>query len=666
MTDLIKQLDTIFSHNGKMSENPNFEHRPQQGEMARAVAGALESRSHLLIEAPTGVGKSLAYLIPAILYALAQKRKAIISTHTKNLQEQLLRKDITLALSLIDKNDKQVDVASFKGRRNYLCTTRLRHAMSRQSQLFEDAESDELKQIVAWARETKDGDIESLPFTLRTNIWQQVCSEKGACSRQICGQACFFQRARERARKAPVLIMNHALFFTLLALQSSEDYYLFPDDFVIFDEAHTLENVAGIGIGKNLSKTQVLFAVHRLFNPKTGRGLLSKLRKKSILELCERVERSAEGFFDEIGSVAKILKPSSNVVRITTPHVVANTLEFPLRDLQEAVQQLEEGEKTKINKEELVASRRLLWEAEVLSKEFLERANINFTYWVELHTGRIRNVTLCASPTDVAEAVGPKLFREKTSVIMTSATLSVKGTLEYFQHRLGAQHVRTQILDSPFDFQRQMRIVLAKDIPPPDDPEYGVELSDWIYRSIARSQGKALVLFTSSALLKRIAEELRERLENDGITLLTQERGVSRHALLEAFKKDVHSVLFGLDSFWMGVDVPGEALEHVIITRLPFAVPDHPLTESRMELLAKRGGHAFLDYQLPEAVLKLRQGVGRLIRSKTDTGMVTILDSRILSKQYGYVFVRSLPPCRVEMLYANGETIEMEVERQDP
>jgi len=270
MNDFQKQTESIFSLDGKLAANADFEHRPQQGEMARAVGEALASRTHLLVEAPTGVGKSLAYLVPAILYAVEHKRKAIISTHTKNLQEQLLRKDIEIALSLIGT---KVDVATFKGRKNYLCTTRLRHAALRQAQLFEDAESAELKQIIAWARETKDGDIETLPFTLRTGIWQQVCSEKGACSRQICGQACFFQKARERARKAPVLIMNHALFFTLLALQTSEDFYLFPDDFVIFDEAHTLENVAGIGIAKNLSKAQVLYAVHRLYNPGTGRGL---------------------------------------------------------------------------------------------------------------------------------------------------------------------------------------------------------------------------------------------------------------------------------------------------------------------------------------------------------------------------------------------------------
>ncbi|HEY5616212.1 MAG TPA: helicase C-terminal domain-containing protein [Bacteroidota bacterium] len=658
MNDFQKQTESIFSLDGKLAANADFEHRPQQGEMARAVGEALASRTHLLVEAPTGVGKSLAYLVPAILYAVEHKRKAIISTHTKNLQEQLLRKDIEIALSLIGT---KVDVATFKGRKNYLCTTRLRHAALRQAQLFEDAESAELKQIIAWARETKDGDIETLPFTLRTGIWQQVCSEKGACSRQICGQACFFQKARERARKAPVLIMNHALFFTLLALQTSEDFYLFPDDFVIFDEAHTLENVAGIGIGKNLSKAQVLYAVHRLYNQGTGRGLLAKLRKKNVLALCERVERAAEGFFDEMASVTRALKPSSNIVRITTPHVVSDTLGYPLHDLQEAVLELEQDDKVKVNKDELSAVRRLLWEGEILTKEFLEQQNANFTYWVEMHTGRSRNVTLCASPTDVAESVGPKLFREKTSIIMTSATLSVNGTMDYFQQRIGARGVKNLILGSPFDFRKQMRIILARGIPPPDDQQYGEALPDWVYRSISRSGGKALVLFTSSVLLKRTAEALRERLYEDGIQLLTQERGFSRHELLESFKKDIHSVLFGLDSFWMGVDVPGEALEHVIITRLPFAVPDHPLTESRMELLARRGGHAFMDYQLPEAVLKLRQGVGRLIRSKTDSGMVTILDSRILTKQYGAVFVRSLPPCRVEILQADGETVEMEL-----
>ena len=653
----MRNLGLIFSESGTLSEQPWFEHRPQQLEMAQAITAALESRSHLIVEAPTGIGKSLAYLLPAVLYAIDEKRKAIVSTHTKNLQEQLLRKDIEIVRSLVKKDFTAV---LLKGRKNYLCTTRLRAALRQQKQLFEKNEAKELERLSEWAATTTDGDIESLPFALRTDVWAQVCSEQGACSSSICESDCFFQRAKARAREADLVVMNHALFFTLFALQNAEDFFLFKNDFVIFDEAHTLEQVAGVAIGKSISRGQVLYAIHRLFNPKTKKGLLARLRTKRDRELCAQAEEAALWFFESISRAASSLNPKSTSFRIRTPHVVADTLTTPLHDLQEAVKHLEDEAKTKINKDELSAARRLLWEAEVLVKEFLEQPDPSLTYWVELSAGRSQNVFLHAAPTSVADSLGPRLFKQGTSVIMTGATLSLNGSLEYFQHRLGAAAADTLVLDTPFNFQKQMRIVLAKDVPPPDDPEFERELPEWIHRAVLRSKGRALVLFTNASLLRRVADQLRAELESNGITLLLQDGTVSRHSLLEEFKTDVSSVLFGLDSFWMGVDVPGKALEHVIITRLPFAVPDHPLIQSRIEFIDQRGGNAFMDYTLPEAVLKFRQGAGRLIRSTTDVGMVTVLDSRILTKRYGDMFIRSLPACPIEILSAGGEVEEYE------
>lgn len=555
--------------------------------------------------------------------------------------------------------DQEFRLALFKGRKNYLCTTRLRNAERLQRQLFETDEKEELGRIREWATSTHDGDVEHLGFVPSPSVWGLVCSEKDACSSKICGPSCFFQRAKLMAREANIIVMNHALFFTLLAIQDADEYFLYKDDFVIFDEAHTLESVAGAGIGKSISRSQVLYAIHRLYNEKTNKGLLSRVRAEEIRGLCREAGQSAMEFFEGTHIAATAMRAYGNAIRIRTPFFVQDSLTDPLRRLQKAVKELEESDKLKLRKEELASVRRLLWEAEVLVGEFLEQGNSEFTYWIEVPGGRSPNVVLKAAPTSIADTVAQRLFKEGTSVIMTSATLSVGGSLGYFQERLGARQADTLVLGSPFDYRRQMRIVLVKDVPPPDGEGFEEALPACILQGTKRSHGKALVLFTNSSLMRRIAEQVSNVLEHEGITLLVQDGKTPRHALLAQFKNDIHSVLFGLESFWMGVDVPGEALEHVMITRLPFAVPDHPLIESRVELIARRGGNAFEEYTLPEAVLKFKQGVGRLIRTRTDTGLVTILDSRILSKRYGRTFLESLPTCPVEIISANGEVVEM-------
>ncbi|MBI2618937.1 MAG: DEAD/DEAH box helicase [Ignavibacteriales bacterium] len=621
--------------------------------MAEAIADALLGKRHLLIEAPTGVGKSLAYLVPAILFAKKENRKAIVSTHTKNLQEQLLKKDLAVVRSLLNE---PFDAVVFKGRGNYLCTTRLRNAL-RQQQLFDNAELDELQRIKKWSLQSTDGDLDELPFSPSQNVRQQVCSEKGACSPKTCAPDCFFQKARSRARTADLVIMNHALFFTLFAMQESEEFFIFKNDFVIFDEAHTLEQVAGTAVGKSISHSQVLFAIHRLYNPRTKKGLFARLKTTRFRKLCEKAEDAANSFFDKIGAAAEGLAGRSNTVRVRAPFIVDDTVTKSLRELRSAVKELQDDKRTKLAKMDLAAADRLIWEAEILIQEFLGQPDRSLTYWVELSGRRFPKVYLRTAPTSVAERIGSKLFKDGTSVIMTGATLSVGGSMAYFQNRMGASDVESLLLDSPFDYLRQMRLTITSDIPSPDRDGYESALPEFLYRSLIRSQGKALVLFTNTRLMRASAEILRSRIEAEGYTLLVQSEGRGRHQLLEQFKADVHSILFGLDSFWMGVDVPGEALEHVIITKLPFSVPAHPLVESRMEMIVQRGGDAFLDYTLPEAVLKFKQGVGRLIRSRTDRGLITILDSRIVTKSYGRSFLQSLPSCPIEVMRWDG-TIE--------
>lgn len=661
MSALLSDIHALFSPDGPLAMKAGFEHREQQGIMASAVASALERRGHLIVEAPTGVGKTLAYLLPALAYAQAEGRKAIVSTHTKNLQEQLLRKDIPLARSLLGSD---IAVATLKGRRNYLCTTRLENAVGAPPSMFDEEGKNELDRIRAWAGRTIDGDLESLGFTPRTDLWDMVCSESGVCSSASCGNRCFFQRAKIRAREASLLIVNHALFFSLFAAHEGEDRFLFPDDFVIFDEAHTLEAVAGAGIGLRLSHRQVILAIHRLFHPGTKKGLLGGRRKKPKM-VCEKAENDADEFFATIGRAARALSSGTsggrfarNEVRLRNPGCVANTLDDAMGTLELHVRQVEEDTDDMFRKQELTIARQGLHSIRSSLDLFLDQSDRNLTYWVELSGSG--NVSLCAAPSDVGEVLGPRLFRNGTSVIMTSATLSVNGTLDYFSARIGARDAQPLILDSPFDHARQMRICVTREIPEPESEDYAKQLPEWIIHGVDRSGGKALVLFTSSAMMRSMATALGDEFASRGLRLLVQGIGGQRHALLEEFKKDIHSVLFGLDSFWMGVDVPGEALEHVIITRLPFLVPNHPLIEARLEAIAARGGRAFMEYTLPEAILKFKQGAGRLIRSRDDRGMVTVLDSRIVKKSYGRAFISSLPPCPIELLSLRGESQYME------
>ncbi len=659
MTELAHTIDVIFSETGSLSTLQQFEYRPQQRTMASAIAEALEARNHLIIEAPTGVGKSLAYLVPAILYARREKRKAIISTHTKNLQEQLFRKDITIAKGILGASE--VHACVLKGRRNYLCTTRLQRALSSTASLFSNDEQEQLLRIFEWSKETVDGDVENLGFTPSTNVWDMVCSEKGICSSAACGFVCFFQRTKERVRSANVVIMNHALFFTLLAMQESEEQFIFPNDFVIFDEAHTLEAVAGLGIGKNISRYQVLSAIHKLYDPKTKRGLFAK-QKKAIRAICEETEDVAIEFFETIRRVMLSQDAMAKEFRVRRPYIVDDTLTGSLRLLEKEAEKIQATVKQEAEQNEVEGAKRALWEAQVLVEEFLEQSESDFTYWIDIGSGRNGNISLCASPSNIADVLGPKLFRHGTSVIMTSATLAVNNSLDYFQRRIGGVGIDGLILDSPFDHHRQMQVNIARDIPEPDATGFAAELPQWIMESVDRSNGRALVLFTSTVLMRSVAQQLDPAFAERGIRLLVQGYEQQRHELLQEFKRDIHSVLFGLDSFWQGVDVPGEALEHVIITRLPFAVPSHPLIEAKIEIITKQGGNSFFEYTLPEAVLKFRQGVGRLLRSTSDVGSVTILDSRILKKRYGRVFLSSIPRSPLQILTSDGDLVPISVE----
>jgi ATP-dependent DNA helicase DinG len=648
---LERQVHEAFGPGGWLARSKNFEYRPQQQTMAAAVARACETQTHLVVEAGTGVGKSLAYLVPAVLHALEGNRKALVSTHTINLQEQLYYKDIPLVQKLVPTPFKAV---LLKGRHNYLCPRRLERAMGHGGELFASREQEELKRIWEWKQRTQDGTLSDLDPAPDPLVWAQVCSEPHVCTARTCGLGpeCFYQRARKEAETARLLVLNHSLFFNFLAgseAATEERGYLFHNDFIIFDEAHTLESVAARHLGLDLSHGAMRYLLHRLYHPRTQKGLAVALRNAEAVKLVLEAEEESDLFFDRLERSLDFKRAKE--LRLREPRVAENTLDLPLVRLHRSLAEAARGVDDEVFKAEVQESARRVEAMRLALGEFLGQTRADHVYWVERHEKRDTRLTLTAAPIDIAAQMRGLIFRPDNTAILTSATLAVGDGLRYFVNRLGAEDATTLQVDSPFDYQRQMRVFIPRKMPEPGAREaYESSLSQWIRHFVRQTHGKAFVLFTSYQTMQRQAELLASFFRSEKIACLVQGGPLPRHRLLQKFKADRDSVLFGTDSFWQGVDVPGETLSNVILTRLPFAVPDHPLTQAKCERIIAEGGDAFRDYSLPEALLKFRQGVGRLIRTQQDTGIVVILDNRVLTKPYGKAFLSVLPKCPVEIV----------------
>ena len=701
----MEQVAGLLGAEGKIArELPGYEDRPEQLRMAFTVAEAFNRGQLAVVEAGTGTGKSLAYLVPALLWAKANQERVVVSTRTINLQEQLIRKDLPF---LQRSAGIEFYAVLVKGRSNYYCLRRGESA-GRELGLFDQELVAELQQIVEWAANTSDGSREDLSFIPSYQVWEEVCCEADQCARVRCSYytRCFFHKARRQAARADILVVNHALLLSDLALRQQTDNYtatavLPPFERVILDEAHHLEDVATSYFSSQVTRFTFARVLSRLRHPrKPNQGLLPRFIDQLSRELPETLDELYRGVHDQVESLQgrrqQLFDEALNELQAIGEELpaflgkkVSAQFELKHRILPDFCQSAlwqkicERIEKLRLSGSELSKGiLSLLRSCEALPETVTEKmmpvlidirgiggridalladlgsfqaVNEQSCVWIEVREGRIGRgkgliTSLCQAPLEVAEGLNQALYQRFRTLVMTSATLSVAGSFRYFHNRIGLDLVEPSrlkelALESPFDYASQALLVIPTDLPAPGAPGFNEAVRDAVEKAVVASQGRSFVLFTSYALLRQVYDELSPVLEARHLRCLRQGQE-NRHRLLKRFAEDETSILFGTDSFWEGVDVPGRSLEQVVIARLPFKVPTEPVLEARAQAIEQRGGDAFMEYTVPQAVIRFKQGFGRLIRHRHDRGVVLILDNRVVKKGYGRMFLRSLPPAR--------------------
>lgn len=661
-----------------------FEYRKEQYDMAKHIEKGLNSKTKVVVEAGTGTGKTLAYLIPSIEWAVKNEKKVIITTNTINLQEQLLHKDIPIVKKLLSQDFTYVLV---KGRGNYLCNRKAANIGTGGNTEINDMSSsqkDQVAYILKWFKSTETGDKGELPFEVDYPVWEQFMSETDICLGNKCAfkESCFFLKSREEKKKADVLITNHHMFFADLSIRKevgfNTEYSIFPDyDLVVFDEAHNIENVARDYFSYEASKysfNKAMNNIHYVGKKKDGSKFTTlvnylknishkeyeNIKKEVINELITRhleVSNRGNEYFQKVIEVFAGEAQGNISLRLRKEELNHWEHWSTLKDLEEELlitynaymrriksltRVLKDVEdETGVISDFIKYTERL--ETYFSNYNFIkEMDDKNFIYWISLNQKK-SNAKFVATPLKISDELDEVLYSNLDHMVFTSATIAINGNFDYFEKSIGLQEKALEkIIDSPFNYNKQMKVYIPKDIPAPTDRNFMDESKEFIKKLIKRTKGNTFLLFTSYSTLNYLYYMLQDELESEGYELFIQGQA-PRNQLVDMYKKSKRPVLFGTASFWEGVDVKGDKLSSVIIVKLPFKVPSDPVVEAIIENLNAEGKNAFMEYQIPESIIKFKQGIGRLIRSCDDKGVVTILDNRIIKKRYGGLFMDSIP-----------------------